>query len=280
MMKKNRRQAGVTMLEVIIAGILLTGVFIVTFMVLFSSTDAAAAGQIQVQLERQAVEVLNQISQDLRGSMLTQVTFGDGSGAVSTGTSGGPQDTSLDSPGPFYPNTPPLPMTYHPGSPTNTWMSYPYSDMQIRLMPTKDAPGWTVANYEANELQYWTRRVRYQLVMDPGSGEDGSPPGSIIRPNNIDENKNLLFDEQAIKKVETELDSTGNPVASTPAKPNPVTSIICRDVQKNGLQIRFVATGQNANKIRISLTLEKKDPRDPKRPNITKTVETYVSVRN
>lgn len=217
------RQAGVTMLEVIIAAVLLAGVFAMTFAILGSSSESAARAQIQLELEDRARRVITEITQDLRQTA--------GSRLQSGGT------------------------TISQGTAT-------YTDLQFRL-PTLDNTTFTTSAWSADQNAYWTRQVRYRLVMDTGEGTAG---------DNIDNNTNGVIDEQAIQKVEQTVTSGGAAVG------NAVTSVICRDVQEGGLVFQYPATGQGAGKVSITLTLEKRDPRF--KTSITKTVQTFVDMRN
>src|SRR6185295_14084691 len=77
-----KRRAGFTLLEVVIAAALLIAVFGIAFMLLLSSSETVAAGQIQVELEGRARDVLNQIVADLRQSKLAMISVGSSNGAT------------------------------------------------------------------------------------------------------------------------------------------------------------------------------------------------------
>lgn len=261
-MPMRKRQSGLTMLEVIIAAVLLSAVMAMTFAIMSSSSDQVAAAQVALELEERAREVLNQITKDLRQSSSSKILAGGG-GTTPALTK--KADTSTDSPP--TPPTAPLAEEFNISvSPNNVWMTYPYTDISIRMPQEANDPAWSPTTFASTPEAYWTRRSRYELVMDMGEE-------AIGHPNGVDDNANGLVDEQAIKKYEYTLDALGN-VTKT------VTSVICRDVQRNGFQVRFIASGQNAGKVKISLTLEKRDPKARNKPTIVKTVETFIDLRN
>jgi hypothetical protein len=103
----------------------------------------------------------------------------------------------------------------------------------------------------------------------------GEDVGPTPHPDGIDNNKNDLVDESIIVKTEDTLSATGAVIKST-------TTTICRDVVANGFQIYMPAWGADANKVVLTLTLQKKDPKFTKVSDqkITKQVKTSVSLRN
>jgi hypothetical protein len=288
----HKRRAGLSLLEVAIASILLVVIFGVTFALLMSSSEHAAAEEAQVQLEYRAREVINQIAADLRQTTWDKVTVGGGGVAL---TPVKPSAGALLIEGPSEPDPLPPPptgsryyqypdltrssvappvglaagknLTYNP---TYTkWMQFPYTDIQFRMLGVDNA-GWTIATYKSAPNSYWTRRVRYQLAMDIGE-DGGSPP----HPDGIDNNNNELIDESIIIKTEDTLDAAGAVVRTS-------TTTICRDVVANGFQIYMPAWGTDANKVVVTLTLEKRDRKYSKFADqkITKQVKTSVSLRN
>jgi type II secretory pathway pseudopilin PulG len=62
------RQHGFTLLEVVIASIILMGVVLMVFMLLFSASDEEAREQTKVAMDAKVLEMLTQISQDIRNS--------------------------------------------------------------------------------------------------------------------------------------------------------------------------------------------------------------------
>ena len=286
------RRAGLTLLEIAIASILLVAIFGATFAILMSSSEHATAEEAQVQLENRAREVINQIAADLRQTTWNKVYVGGGGIALiqarpSSGVSlvEGPSepdplplppagsrfyqypDANRSSIAPPTGFTPGKNLAYNPSFPQ--WMQFPYSDIQFRMLGVDNA-GWSVATFKSSPDSYWTRRVRYQLAMDIGEDVGATP-----HPDGIDNNQNGLVDESIIVKTEDTLSATGVVVKST-------TTTICRDVVANGFQIYMPAWGADANKVVVTLTLEKRDPKFSKYADqkITKQVKISVSMRN
>jgi len=290
-MKKNRR-SGVTLLEIAIASILLVIIFGIVFALLMSSSDHAASQEAEVELENRAREVINQIAAELRQTTWDKVLVGGGGVALAQvkPAAGASLIEGPSEPDPLpappvgsrfyqYPDAnrslvaPPsgLPagknLKYNPTY--AQWMEFPYSDIQFRMLGVDNA-GWSVSKFKSDPNSYWTRRVRYQLAMD--AGEDGLTPS---RPDGIDNNKNELVDESILLKTEDQLDASGAVVKSTTTK-------ICSDVVGNGFQIYMPAWGTDANKVVVTLTLEKRDRKYSKYADqkIMKQVKASVSLRN
>lgn len=78
-MKTNRaasRQAGLSILEVMIASLILAAIVAITFSILASSSAHVEATQITLKMESDARELLNQITKDLRESRFSLVKTG------------------------------------------------------------------------------------------------------------------------------------------------------------------------------------------------------------
>ena len=260
----NNRQAGVTMIEVIIAAVLLAGVFAMTFAILGSTSEATARGQIQLELEDRARRVLAELTAELRQTRTQSFLV-----------AGGNQTQSLITVAASDSTTP----TYNTSfSPTGVWLTYPWTDVEFRMQGV-DNTGFSLGTFTTAPDTYWNRKIRYRLIMDVGEGGSFTNPespfnaGNPPRPNNVDNNSNGVIDEQAIERTETPINGVTGVATGTA-----VRSVICRDVQKNGLQFKYAASGANVGKVQISLTLEKRDPRF--KTAITKTVETFVDLRN
>jgi Tfp pilus assembly protein PilV len=264
---KKTRQSGVTMIEVIIAAVLLAGVFAMTFAILGSTSEATARAQIQLELEDRARRVITEITQELRQTKQASFLLGGGNaGQVALSLSATDSTTQLF-------NT--------ALAPTGVWMTYPWTDIEFR-MQAKDNSGWTTGTFTTAPDTYWNRKIRYRLIMDTGEGGSFTNPetnlgfnssGNPPRPNNVDNNTNGVVDEQAIERTEQPINGVTGASTGTP-----MISVICRDVQKNGLQFTWASTGANVGKLGITLTLEKRDPRF--KTTITKTVQTFVDLRN
>jgi hypothetical protein len=285
------RRSGLSLLEIAIASILLVVIFGVAFALLFTSSDHAAAREAELQLENRAREVINQLGSELRQTTWDKVFVGGGGIASliqvkpASGTSlieGPSEPDPLPSPPTGsrfyqYPDasrssvTPPTGFTAGKSLTYNgsnaRWMQFPYTEIQFRMMAADNA-GWDLATFKTSPNTYWTRRVYYQLGMEDGEGS---------APDGIDNNKNELVDESVLYRIEDTLDASGNVIAGKTKK-----SIICRDVAANGFQCYMPAWGPDANKIVLTLTLEKRDRKYSKYADqkIVKQVKLSVSLRN
>src|SRR6185503_14220731 len=140
-------------------------------------------------------------------------------------------------------------------------------EIQFRMMAADNA-GWDLATFKTSPNAYWTRRVYYQIGMEDGEG---------AQPDGVDNNKNELVDESVLYRFEDTLDASGNVIAGKTVK-----SVICRDLVANGFQCYMPAWGPDANKIVLTLTLEKRDRKYSKYADqkFTKQVKLTVSLRN
>ncbi|HLF92655.1 MAG TPA: type II secretion system protein [Planctomycetota bacterium] len=173
MMKK--RQAGLTMIEIIIASVIMAALFAITLLLLTRSSKHVETEQINLNLEMEAREVVNQIGLDLRQSRLDMLTQGPSAVAISPLTSA--NDTTT------------------------------YPDLWCRT-PGKTS-SMTSAQYltahKTNPDGLWTRRVRYFLAAEPGESNTDS----------VDNDRDGLVDESVIKKTEFVLNATGGVVSSS-----------------------------------------------------------------
>jgi len=289
-MMKNRR-SGLTLIEIVIASILLVVIFGVAFALLMSSSEHVAERESELQLENRAREVLNQMGSELRQTTWDKVFVGGGGipsllqvkpASGTTLVEGPSEPDPLPNPpagSRFYQypdasrslTTPPTGfragknLTYN--SINNKWMQFPYTEIQFRMMAADNA-GWNLNTFKTTPDAYWTRRVYYQLGMDEGEGS---------APDGIDNNNNELVDESVLYRIEDTLDASGNVIAGKTKK-----SIICRDVVANGFQCYMPAWGPDANKIVLTLILEKRDRKYSKYADqrIMKQVKLSVSLRN
>jgi len=63
-----KHQRGFSLLEVLIASVILSGVVLMVFLLLFSASNEEAREQVKVHMDAKVLEVLNLISQDIRNS--------------------------------------------------------------------------------------------------------------------------------------------------------------------------------------------------------------------
>jgi len=133
-MKKRKDPSGISLIEILIAAIILAGVFAIAFSLLATSSTHVESLQAGMHLETQAREVINQIAQDLRMTRFSSITSGGSSVVVST---------------------------------------TPYADLQCRLpgpLPANfDSTAYLTA-HKANPNNLWTREVRYRWALSPHEG--------------------------------------------------------------------------------------------------------------
>lgn len=216
------RQAGLSILEVMIASLILAAILAITFSILASSSAHVETTQITLRMESDARELVNQITKDLRESRFSLVKTGS-------------------------PSTP---------FPTD---GSPHLDIEFRMPGLKT----NLQNYSANPDGIFTRKVSYFWELD--LGEKGGLAGT-------DDNKDGLIDEGVVRKREAMVDVTGAELTN----PAPVVTTICRSLKKDGLEF----STKILNTISVKIILEKKNPKNPKLPVLSKTVESSIELRN
>jgi type II secretory pathway pseudopilin PulG len=202
-----RRQAGFSLVEVVIAGAILAGMIAVVFALLFSSSGEAAVQQAITNMDAQLLQVLNRISQDIRNSG-GNYSFLNSSG-VNTATKAG--DT-------FHNAALTGNMAFH------TSLSFGVYD---RFEGGKDV----------------FAQVRY--FWRPAVGE--------IADNGIDDNRDGLTDEGEVVREEL----------LPPPKPQVThSSVICRNVSRQGLAFQFATVATPPNSIIVSLEIQARDSKN------------------
>lgn len=275
-MKKRRpasRASGLSMLEVLIATILLAGVLAITMALLFTSSNASSVGEVQQSLEMMAREVIVQMESELRAASVTgsNLQFNQNPPATAPQSIGGAYtppafigisvtaQTRLGYPQPVPP----------PAAPPAAGAYVSCSDFQFRTTdPSTDV---SLAVFKSNPAWQYSRQIRY--FWDPAPNSDNSPPGQgVLR-----------------KIVTTFSPTTGLQVG------NPVCSVICANLQPlptgaampnqgtlpvyiDGFQINY--TSANPGQVGITLTLEKYDPRSRDNKTLVKQICTTVQLRN
>jgi len=169
-----KAQAGMTMLEVVIASIILVAVVIMVFMLLFSASNEQSDQQTVVHMDNQILEVLNRIAADLRNSGGT-FSFLDPSTAADTAVASAVFPTGLDS---FYDDTA---TPKYPGL-----MNY-HTSLSFGINTGFQIVGKAgVATFNATTVRYFWRYA---------FGETAD--------NNLDDNSDGLIDEGDIVREET-----------------------------------------------------------------------------
>jgi len=173
-----KRRSGLTLIEIIIASLILAAVFGIAMMLLLSSSKHVETQQAAMNLEMEAREVLNQITQDLRQTRLKL-----------------PVSSTVA----LYDGT--LKATYGVDDTTTV-----HTDIEFKMpgLEKKTSQEYMLAIKNDPE-SLWTRTVRYQWI--PETGE--------VAADGKDNNRNGLIDEGMIRKTETYLDPAGKSVTGT-----------------------------------------------------------------
>lgn len=172
---KAKRRSGLTLIEIAIASVILAAVFGIAMMLLLSSSKHVESQQVVMNLEMEAREVLNQITQDLRQTRLKL-----------------PATSAVA----LYDGT--LKATYVVDDTATL-----HTDIEFKMpgLEKKSSQDYLYAVKNDPE-SLWTRTVRYQWV--PETGE--------VAADGKDNNRNGLIDEGMIRKSEAYLDVNGKSV--------------------------------------------------------------------
>jgi Tfp pilus assembly protein PilE len=311
--KKLGRQAGLTMIEVVIASVILTVIVGMSSYLVWSSARTVSSSEAAMQAELQAREFLSTLTKELHQSKmvtLRQVNW-DSTLTVTPAT-------AFKSP---YSATPGTAVPYAPCTVVPAYsgaIKIPATGVYLTGLTTFNAirfklPGTTMdlttlnANHDTNATNFdlkayknganltnadFTYEIQYWWELQPDESSSPTTPGNApngLFPDGKDNNWNNVTDEGVIKKIETWYDIAGAVIRRT-------QSIVCRDVQWDAVNNRpglvFSVPGADAGgtayaagsekRLFVSLTIEKADPRYPKDPkkNIVKTVTTFIDVRN
>jgi hypothetical protein len=280
MMKTKRSSAGLTMIEVIIASVILTAIVAMASYMVWMSSYEVSERELGLQLESQARLIVTQIANDIRQSKALYVkSCVGGVPALLPG---------IIAPGKGFTGI----QLRTPGAGMDS------SSINTNMSATAQA-AWG-NNYVLNNDQYLTRLVRYYWAVDSGEGE--------IANQTIDDNKDGRIDEGVLKKEEWVTDPAGNLITQTGPILSPVHTTICRDLRPcDGIPanatvftpastadnqitlcnwgLQFFVDANPPTKITITLTLEKTDPKQRAKiynrvHTIVKQVQTTVDMRN
>jgi type II secretory pathway pseudopilin PulG len=259
MMKKSR-ESGFTMLEVVIASILLLGVLAITGALLWTSSNQTAAGQVQMSMDQMGREAVTQMEKELRQSLLAYVWFNQAT-APSPGTNLKQLFSAQGIAG--YPV--PSPLTY---SSTGTVIAgVPVSDITFLIPDPLLYNDTNPSSIKTSGIgAAYTYQIRYYWNVTPGAvAGDQTLPGQGV-----------------LVKEETHINpSTGLPVAGDFR-----SSRICSNLQPLpngtpggpfGFQVYYNAA--NPKLFQICLTMEKYDPRNRDK-TFVKQICSNVELRN
>lgn len=241
-----RLQRGLTMIEVLVATIILSVILAMSSYLVWSSSKTVTSAEVMVQCESQAREFLSNLEKELRMAKMDKIDIVDWTSipvytpATLVGTPGTvlgvkiPYTASLAS---TYQVTSDLTVrdpvlgTYYPNV-------VPFHAIRFRIPGTamdltKNTANWdanhnnfNLAAYKANGSndQNYTTEIMYWFEIDGdntrGTGltrGEGTPntPGCAngLGPDGLDNNANGVKDEGVIKRLETTFDINGNAIS-------------------------------------------------------------------
>jgi hypothetical protein len=303
---RSRRRSGLTLLEVVIASIILTAVFGMTAYMIWSSSKHTETTEAALQLEASARAFMDALAKDVQQTRLDLVNKVDTTQLIpvdstslkllaTPGTAVVPDyynpTAQAATPGP--PATPAYPVKLHtdalgnnvadfdgirfrlPGSPMDLTPANAKNFDLKSFKTNTDAPNWLY------EVQYWWE---IDSVSGVNEGKAGAGPKGFVR-DGIDNNQNGVVDEGIVYKLETWYKPDGTLDRRT-------QTVACRDVKSlafyipqrkwNGTDWAGDIYTTPPNQIIATVTVERADPLYPKHPdrNIVRTVSTVIDVRN
>lgn len=249
------RQAGLSMVEIMIATGILAAIIAATFAILTKASSHAESTQITLKMETDAREALDQIIKDLRESRLSLLQVGSAT-QLKAGTATSPIVAD----------------------------GLPVVGIQFRLPGLKT----DLKAYTAGSDQIFTRKVSYYWESDPRDPRDGKDndnngvidEGVLVKREVTVDGTGAELPVGSPKVTITRICSSVRLSTHIPATPQ---FIMYEDASKIQLLpgLQFFAPAGTTNTITVKLRLEKGDPRDPKKyPVLMKLVESSVDLRN
>lgn len=294
--RARRAIAGLTMIEVLVATVILSAVVAMSSWLVWSASDHVSTAEIELQLENQAREAVQVIAKELRQSRIETVIKLDPASIKPDASN----MASVTPPGLKDSVTIPNPK---PGEAFNAIrFRVPGNTMDLTTLnayydPTDKTKqnNFNMQKFKTSEDSAWTYEIMYYWEIDNthirNEGVLGSGPNGYI-PNGVDDNGNGLVDEGLVRKIESWYDANGNLDIKLGRKISTLVRHVKFDA-KDGLGgLKFTvlssdATGKtytagSSKSIQVSLTLQKRDPRFPKLENrlIERTATAIVDLRN
>ena len=312
-LSKSGRRSGLTLVEVVIASVILTAIVGMSSYLVWSSSRHVETSEAALQLEMSAREVLNGIVKELHQTKISTIQKVDTTKLIKV------DNTTLNllaTPGTlaasisYYdpvgipavagpPPVPAVPATPHstsdfdgirfklPGYVLDLTQDTANADNNASL--PLDKKMFDLKAYKANaDTSAWLYEVQYWWEIDTTTtipeGTAGGGPKGFVR-DLVDNNKDGVVDEGVIYKLETWYNTDGTLQKRS-------QSIVCRNAKSlsfflpnrawNGTDWGGNVYAAGPRQIVASITLEKADPKYPKNParNIVKTVSTVIDLRN
>ncbi len=246
--RPTQRQAGLSILEVLIASLILAAILAITFSILASSSAHVETTQITLKLESDAREALNLIIKDLRESKFSFVRTGS-----LTELKGGAASAVIVADGKI-----------HPG-------------IEFRLPGLKT----DLEAYGKGADRIFTRKVSYYWELDVN--EKSGVANKDDDNNGLTDEGVLVKREMMVDGTGAEISTTLFP---TPKYTRICSNLMTVDLTKTEFGLEFSAPPPLGtppplpSTISIKLRLEKTNPKNRKLPTLTKTVEGSVDLRN
>jgi hypothetical protein len=248
-----RAQAGLTMIEVIVAAIILTAIVGMSSYLVWSSSRSVASSEVSLQLENTAREALNVMVRELRQAkrlgiakvdtttLRTDPLYGNIHSLAVTDAKLGvaispcPEDVDFDG------------IRFELTDPRDTFNFNDFKNAQERVII----------------VQYW-----WQVEYDEQKQPPGTGTGPNARePNLIDDNKNGVVDEGSLMKMETFFEPDR---VTLDAKLGRQVTTVLRNVKRFRLRVPAAATAADiaagkpaykSDRIEINIDLELQDPK-------------------
>jgi len=253
MRRARRAQAGLTMVEVIVAAIILTAIVGMSAYLVWTSSRSVSSAEAGLQLENTAREALNVMVTELRQARRLQIAK-----VTTTTIRTEPQFGNVHS----YAVTDPKLGT--PVSPAPEGVDF--DGLRFQLVDPRNTfnlDAFKNSSERTYIVQYW-----WQLEYD----EQKDPKGGGIGPNGreanlVDDNKNGVVDEGVLMKMETWFEADGVTIDANLGRQ--ITTVL-RNVKRLRFRLPAATTAAdvvagkpnlNANRIEIAIDLEIMDPK-------------------
>jgi type II secretory pathway pseudopilin PulG len=253
MTRARRAQAGLTMVEVIVAAIILTAIVGMSAYLVWSSSRSVSSAEAGLQLENTAREALNVMVTELRQARRLQIVK-----VTTAPIRTDPQFGNVHT----YPVTDPkLGIAVSPAP-----EGVDFDGIRFQLVDPRNTfnlDSFKNSTERTYIVQYWWQ-VEYDDQKEPKGGGNG-PNGR--EPDLIDNNKNGVVDEGCLMKMETWFAPDG--VTIDPNLGRQITTVL-RNVKRLRFRLPAATTAAdvlagkpnlNSNRIEIAIDLEIMDPK-------------------
>jgi hypothetical protein len=205
-----RSRRGLTMLEVVVATVILVAIVGMVFVVMSGASNQTTKETANMMMQEKAAKLLEEIAAELRmakadtiqpvGAPIPNITFVDA--AINQATpinpvSGPPFDTVVSTSA----RTP-----LHSGSPALAPNYKRYEGITFKTMPTDSMKTVGVNKVPVNDFDFvskkpvYSRTVVYQVA--PELPNAGATAEDVVTPDGKDNNQNVLIDERRLMRQE------------------------------------------------------------------------------